>query len=55
MRTGKRAVDFHPGEEKAPGKPYSGLPVPEGDLGESWGGMRDRMRGIFNWKRVDLE
>ena len=31
-----RAVQ--PGEEKAPGRPYSSLPVPEGDLWESWRG-----------------
>ena len=27
-----------PGEEKAPRRPYSGLPVPEEGLQESWGG-----------------
>ena len=27
-----------PGEEKAPGGPYSHLPVPEGTLQERWGG-----------------
>ena len=27
-----------PGEEKAPGRPYSGLPVPKGGLQERWGG-----------------
>jgi len=27
-----------PGEEKAPGTPYSSLPVPEGGLQESWRG-----------------
>jgi len=26
------------GEEKAPGRPHSDLPVPEGGLQESWGG-----------------
>ena len=27
-----------PGEEKAPGRPYSSLPVPKGGLQESWRG-----------------
>jgi len=27
-----------PGEEKAPGRPYNSLPVPEGGLQESWRG-----------------
>jgi len=27
-----------PGEKKAPGIPYSSLPVPEGDQQESWRG-----------------
>jgi len=34
---------FHPEGEKALGGPYSGLPVPEGVLQESWGGTcKDR-------------
>jgi len=45
-----RAGALQPGEEKAPGRPYRGLPVPEGGLQESWGGTfimtcNDRMRG----------
>jgi len=33
-----RAGAVQPGEENAPEGPYSGLPVPEGGLQESWGG-----------------
>jgi len=33
-----RAGALQPGEEKAPGGPYSSLPVPEGALQEIWGG-----------------
>jgi len=29
---------FQPGEEKAQRRSYRSLPVPEGDLQESWGG-----------------
>lgn len=29
---------FQPGEKKASGEPYSGLPIPEGGLQENWGG-----------------
>ena len=32
------AGDLQPVEEKAPGIPYRGLPVPEVGLQESWGG-----------------
>ena len=34
----ERAGALQPGKVKVPGGPYSGLPVPEGDLQESWGG-----------------
>jgi len=34
----ERAGAVQPGEEKVPGGPYSGLPVPEGGLQENWGG-----------------
>ena len=34
----ERAGAFHPGEEKAPRRPYSSLPGPAGGLQESWGG-----------------
>ena len=34
----QRAGAPQPGEDKALRGPYSGLPVPEGDLQESWGG-----------------
>jgi len=34
----KRVGAVQPGEEKAPGRPYSSLPVPEGGLQETWGG-----------------
>jgi len=33
-----RVVAVQPGEEKALGRPYSSLPVPEGALQESWRG-----------------
>ena len=40
-----------PGEEKAPGRPYSGLPVVKGGYGKAEEGLfirecRDRTRGI---------
>ena len=35
----ERAEAFQPGEEKAPGGPYSGLSVHEEGLWESWGGI----------------
>ena len=34
----ERVGTVQPGEEKAPGRPYSSLPVPEGGLQESWRG-----------------
>ena len=34
----ERAGALQPGEEKAPRRPYRGLPVPEGGLQECWGG-----------------
>lgn len=34
----QRAGAFQPGEERAPRRLYSSLPVPEGGLQESWGG-----------------
>ena len=34
----ERVGVLQPGEEKAPRRPYSSLPVPEGGLQESWGG-----------------
>ena len=41
------------------GRPYSGLPVPEGGLQESWGGTSYRAMEqgemALNWKRVDLD
>ena len=33
-----RAGALQPGEEKAPSRPYSSLPVPEEGLQESWSG-----------------
>ena len=36
---GLRAGALQPQEEKALGGPYSGLPVPEGGLQESWEGI----------------
>ena len=46
----QRAWALQPGEEKAPGRPYSGLPVPEGPyrkVGEGLfiGACSDRVRG----------
>ena len=34
----QRAGGFQPGEERAPRRLYSSLPVPERGLQESWGG-----------------
>jgi len=34
----ERAGAVQPGEEKAVGRPYSSLPVPDGGLQESWTG-----------------
>ena len=47
---GERAGVLQPGEEKALTRIYSGHPVPEGGLQESWGGLfirtaDNRMRG----------
>jgi len=35
MRIAEKVWAVQPGEEKAPGRPYSSLPVPEGGLQES--------------------
>ena len=49
------------GEEKTPRRPYSDLPVPEGNLQKSWDRLfrrpcSDMGQGeiVLNWKRVDL-
>ncbi|PKU34585.1 rna-directed dna polymerase from mobile element jockey-like [Limosa lapponica baueri] len=38
----ERVGGDQPGEEKAPGRPYNGLPVPEGGLRERWRGTLDQ-------------
>ena len=37
IQRAERSMALHPGGEKAAGRPYSSLPVPEGGLQESWG------------------
>lgn len=39
FRLGAEAL--HPGEEKAPGRPDSGLSVPKGGVKERWGQAQD--------------
>lgn len=38
QKQAERVGALQPGEEKALGRPYSSLPVPEGGVQESWGG-----------------
>ena len=54
----ERAGAVQPGEEKAPERPYSNLPGPEGAYRKAGEGLfigagSDQM--ALNWKRVDLD